>query len=82
MKVVTARLGDRIHHTADSAAEISRVHTAVDRELTHRRLRRGVPGAGTPALFREERLVIIGAVDLDHVQQLGDRPEAQKTKAV
>ena len=82
MNIIGAALGDRVDDAAGRTAIFRGVVGGVDLELLHGDLRRRVTGAGASALFREERLVVVGAVHGDIVQQGAHSAEADQTEAV
>ena len=68
--------------TPPTARPNSAEYTPVfDFKLAHRGLRRRIADARTAALFAEERLVVVGAVDLYVVLNRGDATEGQQAKA-
>ena len=82
MELVAAALGDGVDDAAGGASVFGGVDAGVDGELADGTAGGGVGLAGTSALFREEGLVVVGAVDDDVVENRADAANADEAEAV
>src|SRR6266404_6185466 len=81
VELVAAALGDGVDHAAGGAAVLGGIVGRVDLEFLDGGFAGGVADAGAAALFAEERLVVVGAVDRVVVEQAGNAAETYQTKA-
>src|SRR6202012_617817 len=80
--VVGDALGHRVDDAAGGASVFSRVDAGVDGELANRIGGGGIGLTRASAFFSEEGLIVIGAVDLNVVQQGADAAHADQSISI
>ena len=65
MKLVSSTLSNSIHHATRRPAILGRITGSVYLEFTNRRLAYGIGDASSTALFSEEGLVVVAAINFD-----------------
>src|ERR1035437_2372738 len=82
VELVGAALGDRGDDAAGGAPVLSRVDAGVDGKLADSAAGGGIGFTGAPAFLSKEGLIVVGAIDLDVVEQCADAADADETVAV
>ena len=78
MNVVRPALRDGVHHASRRASVLGRIVRRRHLELANRIGAERVREPGAPALFSEERLCVVAAIDAVAVEQAGDSAEAHQ----
>src|SRR6267142_2144967 len=81
MKLVGAGLCDCVNHTACGTAVLGRIIRSVDLVFADCRLADYVSNSRSAALFREECLVVIAAVDRAVIKQTGNAAKTNETES-
>src|SRR6266496_171733 len=80
MKFIGSALGDSVNHAARGASVFSRVVGSVDLVLADRCLANHIANARAASLFREERLIVVSAINRAVVQQTRDAAKTYQAK--
>src|SRR5258708_813358 len=80
MDLVAAAFGDGIDHAAGGTPVLGGIVGSIDLEFLDGGFAGGIADASAAALFTEERLIVVSAVDRIVVQQPGNAAEAHETE--